>query len=148
MHRHCQEHVRGLRQQPLLLGVSNKHVVEQGNESTKTKVCEQSSSLVKDKPVLLQRLSSHQHLREVQAAPINSHIPFPEIQVGKESPRYGSGEPGMALGRSGTLLRGGQGMRQPPCCSDLHPHHPCYISRQEGGGYAGFWQHSSQITTL
>lgn len=68
MHRHCQEHVRGLRQQPLLLGVSNKHVVEQGNESTKTKVCEQSSSLVKDEPVLLQRLSSHQHLREVQAA--------------------------------------------------------------------------------
>lgn len=72
MHQHCQEHVRGLRQQPLLPGVSNKHAVEQGNESTETKVCEQSSSLVKDEPVLLQRLSSHQHLREVQAVPINS----------------------------------------------------------------------------
>lgn len=51
-------------------------LVEQDDESNETKVCEQSSSLVKDEAVLLQKLSSHQHLREIQAAAINSYIPL------------------------------------------------------------------------
>lgn len=53
-------------------------LVEQDDESNETKVCEQSSSLVKDEAVLLQKLSSHQHLREIQAAAINSYIPLSE----------------------------------------------------------------------
>lgn len=51
--------------------------MEQGDESTETQVCERSSSLAKDEPVI-QKLSSHQHRREIQATPINSRISFSE----------------------------------------------------------------------
>lgn len=74
----------------------------------------------------------------------------PRNPLGKETPCYGAGEPGRALGRrTGTLVRGGQGTGQP--ASLLRPPTPDTshgLREVCGRGLCWLLQRSSQITTL